>query len=231
MSDQKTNIQIKGIRDGLLVTLGEGDWPEVQDGLLNHIDGQASFFQGARIALEVGNRIFHAAELGALRDKLSDRGVVLWAVLSNSPRTEQTAQTLGMATRIFTPKPERESRPVETNQDGEPAILVHRTLRSGVKVTFAGHVVVMGDVNPGAEVEASGNVMIWGRLRGVVHAGAEGNAKAVVCALDMSPTQLRIADVVATAPGRKNKPVPEVARVHNGQVIVEIWEAKKEGGK
>ena len=75
--------------------------------LVSHIQERASFFQGARLALDVGNHILHAAEMGNLRDRLSEMGISLWAVLSNSPTTEQTAQVLGLATRIFTPRPER----------------------------------------------------------------------------------------------------------------------------
>ena len=59
---------------------------------------------------------------------------------------------------------------------------------------------VIGDVNPGAEVSSDGDVMVWGRLRGVVHAGAKGNVRAIVAALDLEPTQLRIADVMTIGP-------------------------------
>ena len=58
---------------------------------------------------------------------------------------------------------------------------------------------MLGDVNPGAEIIAEGNVIIWGRLRGMVHAGVKGNRSAVICALDLSPMQLRIADEVSAA--------------------------------
>jgi septum site-determining protein MinC len=83
--------------------------------------------------------------------------------------------------------------------------VVERTLRSGFSVRHAGHVVVIGDVNAGAQVIAGGSVLVWGRMRGMVHAGADGNEKAVVCALDLSPTQLRIAGLIATTPQRKGK--------------------------
>ena len=83
---------------------------------------------------------------------------------------------------------------------GEGAILVRRTLRSGYSLQHSGHVVVIGDVNPGAEIIAGGDVIVWGHLRGMVHAGAEGNDDAVVCALDLAPTQLRIGGLIATTP-------------------------------
>jgi septum site-determining protein MinC len=112
-------------------------------------------------------------------------------------------------------------------QSGEKAVLVRRTLRSGYSLQFAGHVVVIGDVNPGAEVIASGDVLVWGRLRGMVHAGAEGNEDAIVCALDLIPTQLRIAGQIAITPQRRGKPQPEMARLKDGQVVAEAWNPKR----
>lgn len=222
-------IQIKGIREGLLVILGEGEWSQVQAALLEQVDKQVDFLKGARLALDVGNHILKAVDLGSLRQELSERGLSLWAVISNSPTTERTAQDLGLATRLSRSHPLERAKPeAETVlHDGETAILVRRTLRSGYRLQFAGHVVVIGDVNPGAEIIASGDVVVWGRLRGVVHAGAEGDEEAVVCALDLAPTQLRIAGQIAIPPQRRGKPQPEIARLKDGQVVAEAWNLKK----
>jgi septum site-determining protein MinC len=220
-------MEIKGIRDGLLVNLGDGEWDDVQESLLDHIDQQAEFLQDARIALDVGNHILKAVELSCLRDAISERGLTLWAVISNSPTTEKTAQTLGLATRLNKPRPERDIHTLDTTiQDGEQAVLVQRTLRSGYSLVFPGHVVIIGDVNPGAQVIAGGNVIVWGRMRGVVHAGAEGDEEAVVCALDLAPTQLRIAEKIAIPPKRRGKPQPEIASLKDDQVIAIQWNPK-----
>ncbi len=214
-----------------MITLGEGDWADLEAALLAHVEEKGSFFQGARVALDVGNHILRAAELGALRDRLSSKGIGLWAVISNSPVTEQTAQVLGLATRISTPRPERTIRSMDTNLEGENAVFVQRTLRSGFKVAHRGHVIVLGDVNPGAEVIAGGSVIVWGRLRGVVHAGSEGDELAVVCALEMTPTQLRIASMMAAPPKRQvfghGKTEPEMMRIQNGQIVSLPWNPKK----
>jgi septum site-determining protein MinC len=220
-------VQVKGIRDGLLVTLGEGSWLELREALLAHLEKQAGFLKGARLALDVGNRVLHATDLGQLRDTLADREVTLWAVLSNSPLTVQTAQTLGLATRLSKPRPDAAGPSPETRfQGGEQAVLVKRTLRSGFSLQFPGHVIVIGDVNPGSVITAGGNVVVWGRLRGVVHAGAEGDEGAVVCALDLSPTQLRIAGQIAIAPQKRGKVMPEMARLQDGRVVAEPWNPK-----
>lgn len=98
------------------------------------------------------------------------------------------------------------------------------TVRSGQLLEFPGNVVVLGDVNPGAEIRAAGNVVVTGTLRGVVHAGCDGNRKAVISAYNLQPTQLRIADVIARPPdGKKSNknPVPEIAYVNDGVVYIE----------
>lgn len=233
MLNERRQMQIKGIKDGLLVTLGEGEWADLEAAFLAHVEEKAAFFQGARIALDVGNHILRAAELGGLRDRLSSKGISLWAVISNSPVTEQTAQVLGLATRISTPRPERTIRPMDTNLSGESAIFVHRTVRSGFKVSHNGHIIVMGDVNPGAEIIAGGSILIWGRLRGSAHAGADGDESAVVCALDLDPTQLRIAGVMNALPkprptfGRSIKSEPQLVHIENGQLVSVPWSPKK----
>jgi septum site-determining protein MinC len=220
MSDSSL-VQIKGMRDGLLVSLGDAGWPVVKSALLERIEQQPAFFQGARLALDVGNLALKSTELSGLRDQLSDRGINLWAILSNSPLTENTAQILGLATRISKPRPQATQSAKVI--DDETALWVNKTIRSGTRVEFAGHVVVFGDVNPGAEIIAGGSIIVWGRVRGVVHAGAQGNRNAVVCALDLSPTQLRIAGEIAVAPERRSKPQPETVRIKDGQLQAETW--------
>ena len=83
----------------------------------------------------------------------------------------------------------------------------------------------MGDVNPGAEIVADGNVIVWGKLSGLVHAGANGDETATVSALDLSPTQLRIADRITIAPpvDKKRVPVPETACIKDEQIVAEAW--------
>ena len=219
-------VQIKGIREGLLVSVGDGDWVNLQSNLMEKIVEKEKFFQGARLALEIGPRTLHAAELGTLRDRLADKNIALWAVLSSSPITEMTAQDLGLATRISVPKPERVIKATDSSISGDEALFVKKTIRSGFKVVSNGHIIIFGDVNPGAEIIAGGSVVIWGRCQGVVQAGSDGNEEATVCALDLNPTQLRIANVIAITPKRKGKPQPEVAKIISGQVVAEAWNPK-----
>jgi septum site-determining protein MinC len=219
------SLAIKGFRDSLVITLPADAGDDAIDLLLNTIDARAAFFRGARLALEAGAYPLGAAELGRLRDALDEREVSLFAVLTTSQVTQEAAADLGLDLNL-----DRSGRTTETKESAydtslptQDAIFVQRTLRSGNDIRHAGHVIVLGDVNPGAEVIAGGNVIVWGRLRGVVHAGAGGDEGALVCALDLAPTQLRIAGHIALSPEREGAPQPEVAMVRDGQIVAEPW--------
>lgn len=222
MDQRSSFIQIKGIRDGLLITLTGAAWPDLMTAFTENIESRSDFFRGGRVTLDVGAQELRVADLSALRDILSEHGVALWAVLSESPITERTAQNLGLATRLSKP------RPVEVPEAARPlpedaAKWVKGPLRSGMRIAYHGNVVVMGDVNSGAEIVAGGSIIVWGRLRGVVHAGAQGDEAAIVCALELAPTQLRIAGEIAISPKKPGKSQPEVARLQGGNLTAEPW--------
>jgi len=97
-------------------------------------------------------------------------------------------------------------------------------VRSGQAIQHASNVVVLGDVNHGAEIVAGGDIIVWGVLRGMVHAGYPNNENAYVCALQLAPVQLRIAHLLSRPPdGAEVQPRPEVAAIRNGRIIVETW--------
>ncbi len=102
-----------------------------------------------------------------------------------------------------------------------PTTLYHRgTLRGGRSLQQVGTVVVVGDVNPGAELVASGDIVVFGALRGTAHAGAQGDAAARVYALELTPTQLRIATFIASGDGAARARVPEVAFVRDERIAI-----------
>jgi septum site-determining protein MinC len=115
-----------------------------------------------------------------------------------------------------------------------PTLMIRRTLRSGQRVHFRGNVVVVGDVNPGAEITAAGDIVVMGWLRGVAHAGAYGNDRAMVSAFRLHPTQLRIAHLIARAPDGVDETlpdVPEFAEVREGHLVIDQWQANPLGAR
>ena len=131
-------------------------------------------------------------------------------------------------TSVSNSVPDESIIPSETSSNVIPSdktMLIERTLRSGQSIRYDGHVVVMGDVNPGAEIVAGGHIIVFGALRGVAHAGAYGNKNAVVTACRLSPTQLRIANHITRAPDDEevNPRQPEVAKISGDGVIIEKY--------
>ena len=230
MDESVSSIRIKGIRDGLLVSLPEGEWEQQSSALLTQIDDQQAFFRGARLALDVGSQVIRVNEMVELRDQLSERNVALWAVISESPMTEQTAQLLGLATRISKPRPEDLPSLDARNIPEGTALFVPRTVRSGTRIEYPGPVVVLGDVNPGAEIEAEGSIIVWGHLRGAVHAGAAGNKESIVCALLMAPMRLEIADLTLERSDTDETEGPGVALIREQGIVIEAWQSSSGTG-
>lgn len=228
-----SDVAVKGERDGLAITIGpEGDFNEVCSAVASHLERGASFFRGANVLLDVGTRALTAEQIETIQALLTEYEVTLTALRGSDAGTRAAALKLGLELP-FTPSAPSLSLEDLIPDDSELALIIRRTLRSGQAVHHEGGVVILGDVNPGAQVIAGGDVIVFGALRGVVHAGASGDEGRVVCALDLAPTQLRIGIHVARAPEEKRRrrfwrlarPVrqPEVARVQGNAIVVEPW--------
>ena len=227
-------VNIRGTSDGLIVQMGSGDWRTLLATLVTRLEQTPAFFRGGRVALHIGPRQLSREEIETIGELLKSYQVSLWAVLGDSPETQKTAAELGLETSLPTPMAARlpevgEKKPADGVTEQDRAIFLKRILRSGQRVKYDGNVVLLGDVNPGAEIAATGDVVVWGRLRGSVHAGAGGNDRALVCALVLSPMLLRIGRFMARSPGNdveatgEHPVTPEMAFVHNGQIVAEPW--------
>ncbi len=101
---------------------------------------------------------------------------------------------------------------------------IETTLRSGNEIISDGHIVVLGDVNPGAILKAKGNILVMGKLRGIAHAGIEGNNDAFIAANSLMPNQIRISDIISRAPDNADDVkgiTPEKAFISDGRIIIE----------
>ena len=88
--------------------------------------------------------------------------------------------------------------PPEAELEQEATLYIKRTLRSGQKAVYPGNIVLWGDLNPGAELEAEGDVLVLGTVRGRIHAGCNGNEQAQIYCQSLHPTVVRIADGIWT---------------------------------
>lgn len=175
------------------------------------------------VALELGERRLGASSLAAIQAQLAARGHTLVQVVSSNPLTRVAAAALGLAGTPPTPGAAAGGDDQERSDRTTSPLTLHRgTVRAGDQLEAAGSLLVLGDVNPGGRLRAGGHVLVWGRLRGVAHAGCRGDTDARIVALQLQPLQLRIADVVARGP---QEPPPaglaEEARLVDGAIRIE----------
>jgi septum site-determining protein MinC len=217
-------VTIKGTSEGLVISLGEGSLGTILDEMDSRLGAKASFFVGGRVALRVGDRSLSAEQLQTIGSQLETHGVTLWAVESEHPATCAAAEELGLETNVHSSTRATPLVVEQVPREELTGLLVRRTLRSGQAVRHAGHVTLIGDVNPGAEIVAAGDIVVWGKLRGIAHAGAMGDEDAIICALELAPSQIRISSHVARPPERSRPPrIPEFASVQDDRIVVERW--------
>ncbi len=147
---------------------------------------------------------------------------------STSSKTIVSSQSLGFKSQLIIENSSKNT--LKINQKNLTFSKTHfhqGTIRSGEYLDSPGDLLILGDVNPGAKVSAEGNIIIWGRLLGIAHAGREGNSQATISALQLRPVQLRIANKVARGP--KTKPqfgIAEQARIDSEEIIISPLETK-----
>lgn len=224
-------IQLKGDRRGLRLLLSEeAPYDVLLEALEEQFQRGEAFFRGTQVLVDVGERELFEEQVRQLTELLEKWAVSLRAIATTNRQSRGVIHDAGLravhSAQVSAP-------PTETTPWSDApgdAFFAVRTVRSGQSIRHHGSVTVVGDINPGAEVIAGGDVVIWGRVRGVVHAGAIGNEESIVCALELSPTQLRIANLAARAP-EGGTPVagPEVAHIEEGRIVVEPWDTFRRG--
>lgn len=240
------DVQFKGTKGGLLVRFDEGeDFDKLKERLAERLDAAQKFFHGSAVTIDIGNRILTTKQLLELEALFASRyGVRVLQVVnggldqpfsfddipSSDINTNQTIDHPSLAPKMARAKEEKENSIPPANPLGAlirnfsgDTLLIKRTVRSGQRISYNGNVVILGDVNPGAEVIATGDILVMGNLRGIVHAGAKGDNQASVVAFRLWPTQLRIGNIISRAPdGEHGQPgVPEIARVRDGEVVID----------
>lgn len=199
-------VRFKGTRHGLLISMSEDAvFDEVIADFENKICENPGFFKNALISLDLGWRELNKEKFDVLTGFLKDKDLKLQGIISCSASTRGIAEShgikviigrLGLAQHEGRLKKQKEKfRPKQEDadtDDKERSILIKRTLRSGQKVKNKENVVIIGDVNPGAEVEAGGDIVVWGNIRGMVHAGSGGREDVCIIAAQIMPTQMRI---------------------------------------
>lgn len=204
MLDDK--IVIKGNKDGLYAVISMNkfrDFDDMLDTLIEKLSKGKRFYKGCTLRITTELKFITERELSKLKDILFDEFMIKDC--------------------IFEDKEEKSSKAFSGIYEGRTKFL-RKTVRSGQVINYSGNIVIIGDVNPGAEILAAGNIIVLGTLRGVVHAGVGGNDKAIIAAFNLQPEILKISDIMTRSPDEGSKPqYPEIARVKDETIIVEPY--------
>ncbi len=219
-----SSISIKGQgKHGLVMAIGPGRWEQILSELTERLEQHRDFFRRANVTIDVNGRLLEKAQLEALRGLLQHYDIALKKVIGEEESTLSVAHLMGIQAISSQKNREREA-----TVEPQRAYLHRGHLRSGQFIRKEGSVVVLGDVHRGAEIVAGDDIIVWGRLDGIVRAGSQNNPRAVVCALVLHPVQLRIGRFVAPLWGQWPWPNvkeanPALARIDNRKVVVESW--------
>jgi septum site-determining protein MinC len=176
-------------------------WSDLLQQLKQRLEGGERLWQGPTlVCLQAGDRRLDARQLQSLVDTLSPLQLMLKRVVTSRRQTAMAAITLGYSVDQLADMEHLVQTVPPTGVMMEAPLYLQTTVRSGVDIRHPGTIIILGDTNPGSTLAADGDILVWGRLRGLAHAGVGGNRHCRIMALQLQPTQLRIADLVARPP-------------------------------
>ena len=197
------NIKISQTIDEIILNVNvTADVDKVYEELKNKIIKLKEFYKSAKIPIRITGKLFTDNEIEKLREIINNEIDV--EVNFDSP-----SDLLGLHAIKKT---------FETETDISETKFIKTSIRSGQIEEYSGSIVIMGDVNPGGQVIAGGNIAIVGALRGLAHAGAGGNTKALITANYIDVTQVRIANLVKEIEERTEK--CPVCKIDGMKIIV-----------
>lgn len=212
MKSVDNSVIIKGNKYGIIVVLSpDTDFEELKEKVTEKFRESSKFFDNAKMAISFEGRTLSNEEQRDILDiigKNTDMHIV--CVIDNDTKTEE----------LFKKTLEQKLMELENNT-GQ---FYKGILRSGASLEFENSVVIIGDVNNGARVVSKGNIIVLGSLKGNAFAGATGNTNSFVVALDMRPTQIRIADTIARSPDKPIKDAEKetkIAFLEDGNIYIE----------
>ncbi len=226
MKDENYVI-FKARKDGILVILSEEcSFIVLCTALKKKAAEAASFFSDAKTAITFSGRKLserEEIELVNIFHEVTDLNITFVSSQGNAVEKKSSKPSEGAKTAVID----------RTNLSADENVTYfHRgSLRSGQSISYTGSVVLYGDLNPGAEIIAEGNIVILGYAKGLVHAGCSGNKDCYVFALNLQPTQLRIADQISLVSSDavsklkvRTEPRPTVAFILGEEIVIDIKE-------
>lgn len=209
-------IQIRGTKEGIYakIDLEEfNNFDDMLEALIKKLSIGKSFYKGSLITIETDLSLLKEEDISKLKDILFENIKVKECNFEDI-KTKEANDV-------------KENKIFNGIYEGKTKF-IKKTIRSGQLVRYYGNIVIVGDVNNGAEVYAGGNIIILGIAKGQVHAGVGGNKKAIIAAFSLQPEMIQIADILTIAPDDGVKPsYPEIAKIKDNTIVVEPYLPKK----
>ena len=206
------SVVIKGTKSGIIVVLDKSlEFEELKQHVADKFNASAKFLGDAEMALTFEGRRLNNEEEKELLDVINENSNLKIVCIIDTDAEKEALLKRCLDEKLM-----------ELNSN--TGQFYKGNLRSGQVLEVETSIIVIGDVNNGAKVVSKGNVIILGSLKGNVFAGASGNERAFVVALDMNPVQIRIADIIARAPDKPSKKMvkeTKIAFVEDGNIYIE----------
>ncbi|MGN7380684.1 Septum site-determining protein MinC [Chlamydia abortus] len=204
MTATKHHVTIKGVKDGLVFVLDDTcrltDLLEELQHKLEKTHHKILSGPLIRVYVKLGKRVINEAEQEQIRELIGQHGNLIIQSFETSASPALPPEILPSGIKVIT-----------------------GIVRSGQTVTHEGNVMLLGDVNPGGSILSTGDIFVMGSLRGMAHAGTQGDEKAIIAASYMRPTQLRIAGIFSRPPDEWgiDEALMEFAYIQNARMEID----------
>lgn len=212
-------VSIKGSKNGLIIYLNTyHELEELKTCLIQKLESAKGFFQGAHFFLKPQGRDFTVEQRKELETLCKEYGLI--------PKKQPEKETTHRDSDNISKTEINGILPAELKGKNQ---LVQGSIRNGQKQHYEGNVILLGDVNPGGQITATGSIIVMGTLKGIAHGGTNGDTDSFIMAYDFRPHQIRIAQTVARNPENSPLPTktPEIARLINNTIVIEKYPRKK----
>jgi septum site-determining protein MinC len=203
MAAAKHHVTIKGVKDGLVFLLSDQcDYKDLIRELRYKLETtHQNILTGPIIHVQVklGKRIITDEQKNEIRTLMKKKGNLIIQTIESEPQDDKL------------------------QNEKEHFKVLKGIVRSGQSISHDCSLLYIGDINPGGTIISTGDIYILGSLRGMAHAGAEGNQEAVIAASHLRPTQLRIADIISRPPDEWGiqEAFMEFAYLHKGAMEID----------
>ncbi len=204
----KKNVQMKGTKEGIQIFLSDtASIDELEVELISLLKEQKTApYSGEKLSVQVqiGNRLFSEIEEASIAKIIAENSQMKIGAFYSNVMTKSDAKKWKESDQIYS---------------------LATIIRSGQVIQATGDVLLIGDINPGGQIRSTGNIFVLGQIKGIVHAGFEGNEKAIVAGKFLYPSQIRIADKVFGFDSEDYKDVVDTelfsAYIHSDAIIID----------